>query len=65
MSMENKNKEIETLAKDLRDNYGYEKCQTWGCSSCDYEKYGKGYFCKNIMQAEKLYALGYRKVVTE
>lgn len=63
--MENKVKEIEALAKDLRDSYGYEKCLDWGCTQCDYEKYGKGYFCKNIMQAEKLYELGYRKVVTE
>lgn len=63
--MENNRKEIEELAKDLRENYSYEKCPEWGCSRCQYEKYGIGYFCKNMYQAEKLYSLGYRKLSKE
>ena len=57
----NKDKQIEEMAKDLQETHDYEGCEAWHCGGCEYEKYGKGYFCSSIKQAEKMIAKGYRK----
>ena len=56
-----KEKQIEEMAKDLQETHDYEGCEAWHCGGCEYEKYGKGYFCSSIKQAEKMTAKGYRK----
>jgi hypothetical protein len=53
--------QIEELAKDLQETHDYEGCEAWHCGDCQYEKYGKGYFCSSIKQAEKMTAKSYRK----
>ena len=56
-----KEKQIAEMAKDLQETHDYEGCEAWHCGGCQYEKYGKGYFCSSIKQAEKMTAKGYRK----
>lgn len=57
----NEEKQIEEMAKDLQETHDYEGCEAWHCGGCEYEKYGKGYFCSSIKQAEKMTVKGYRK----
>ena len=57
----NKEKQIEEMAKDLQETHDYEGCEAWHCGGCEYEKYGKNYFCSSIKQAEKMTTKGYRK----
>ena len=56
-----KEKQIEEMAKDLQETHDYEGCEAWHCGDCEYEKYGKNYFCSSIKQAEKMTTKGYRK----
>lgn len=50
---------IEKMAKDLQETHDYDGCEAWHCGGCEYEKYGKNYFCSSIKQAEKMTAKGY------
>lgn len=56
-----RDKQIEEMAKDLQETHDYEGCEAWHCGGCQYEKYGKNYFCSSIKQAEKMTTKGYRK----
>lgn len=53
--------QIKEMAKDLQETHDYDGCEAWHCGGCEYEKYGKNYFCSSIKQAEKMTAKGYRK----
>lgn len=54
-------KQIEEMAKDLQETHDYDGCEAWHCGGCEYEKYGKNYFCSSIKQAEKMTAKGYHR----
>ena len=56
-----RDKQIEEMAKDLETTHDSEGCEAWHCGGCEYEKYGKHYFCSSIKQAEKLTSKGYCK----
>ena len=59
--MQEREKQIEEMAKDIESTIELRECESWHCNGCQYEKYSEGYMCDSIKQAEHFYEKGYRK----